>query len=68
MQYWDWITGLFSGDMGESARPGRSVPWILGEALVNSAKLAVLAFVMVVPLAVFGGVYAALREGPDATG
>ncbi len=63
VQYWDWITGLFSGDMGESVVQGRSVSSILGDALVNSAKLAVLAFIIVVPLAIFGGVYAALKEG-----
>jgi peptide/nickel transport system permease protein len=63
VQYWDWITGLFSGDMGESVVQGRSVSSILGDAVVNSAKLAVLAFIIVVPLAIFGGVYAALKEG-----
>ena len=63
VQYWDWITGLITGDMGESLVFGRSVASIIGDALVNSAKLAVLAFIIVVPLAVLGGVYAALREG-----
>ena len=65
VQYWDWITGVFTGDMGESLVQGRSVSSIIGEALLNSAKLALLAFVMLVPLAVIGGVYAALREGTN---
>ena len=63
VQYWDWITGLLTGDFGESAVQQRSVSDIIGDALVNSAKLAVLAFVIVVPIAVVGGVYAALKEG-----
>jgi peptide/nickel transport system permease protein len=65
VQYWDWITGLVTGDMGESLIYGRSVASIIGDALLNSAKLAVLAFVMVVPIAVLGGVYAALKEGTN---
>jgi peptide/nickel transport system permease protein len=65
VQYWDWITGVFTGDMGESLVLGRSVSSIIGEALLNSAKLALLAFIMLVPLAVIGGVYAALKEGTN---
>ena len=63
VQYWDWISGLLTGDMGESAVQQRSVADIIGDALINSAKLAVLAFIIVVPLAIVGGVYAALKEG-----
>jgi len=63
VQYWDWITGVVTGDFGDSAVQQRSVSDILGDAIINSAKLALLAFVIVVPLAVFGGVYAALKEG-----
>jgi peptide/nickel transport system permease protein len=63
VQYWDWITGVFTGDMGESLAFRRPVEDVIGPALVNSAKLALLAFLIVVPLAVIGGVYAALREG-----
>jgi peptide/nickel transport system permease protein len=63
VQYWDWITGVFTGDMGDSLAFRRPVEDVIGPALVNSAKLALLAFLIVVPLAVIGGVYAALREG-----
>jgi peptide/nickel transport system permease protein len=63
VQYWDWITGVFTGDMGDSLAFRRPVEDVIGPALVNSAKLALLAFLIVVPLAVVGGVYAALREG-----
>lgn len=54
--------GAIRGDLGTSATLSRPVSELLGRALVNSAKLAVVAFVIVVPLAIFGGVLAALRR------
>lgn len=63
VQYWDWISGVFTGDLGRSGIQARSVSDILGNAVINSAKLALLAFIIVVPIAVVGGVYAALKEG-----
>ncbi|HEY1916955.1 MAG TPA: ABC transporter permease [Streptosporangiaceae bacterium] len=63
VQYWNWISGVFRGNLGNSAVQQRPVSAILGPAIVNSAKLALLAFIIVVPLAVLGGVYAALKEG-----
>jgi peptide/nickel transport system permease protein len=62
-QYFDWIGGLFTGDMGTSLAFRRPVSDVLGDALVNSLKLAIIAFVIVVPLSILGGVYAALNEG-----
>jgi peptide/nickel transport system permease protein len=62
-QYFDWIGGLLTGDMGNSLAFRRPVSDVLGDALVNSLKLAIIAFVIVVPLSIFGGVYAALNEG-----
>jgi peptide/nickel transport system permease protein len=61
-QYWDWITGLLTGDLGESLALGVPVGELIGDALVNSFKLAALAFVIVVPLSILGGVVAALRR------
>jgi peptide/nickel transport system permease protein len=61
-QYWNWITDLLSGDLGESLALGVPVSELIGNTLVNSLKLAALAFVLVVPLAIFGGVVAALRR------
>jgi len=62
-QYLDWIGGVLTGDLGESQSLRRPVSEVLWPALQNSAKLAVLAFVIVVPLAVLGGVTAARHEG-----
>jgi peptide/nickel transport system permease protein len=65
VQYGDWIGGMVTGDMGDSlaVRRGQPVSDVIGDALRNSAKLALLAFIIVVPLAVVGGVVAALNEG-----
>lgn len=63
VQYGDWIAGFVTGDMGESYAYRSPVAPFLFTALVNSAKLAVVAFVMVVPLGILGGVVAALYRG-----
>ena len=61
-QYWDWITHFLRGDMGDSLAYHVPVSTLIGDALVNSLKLAALAFVLVVPLAILGGVIAALKR------
>jgi peptide/nickel transport system permease protein len=62
-QYADWIGGVVHGDLGTSVKTGQPVSDIIWPALGHSAKLAVLAFIIVVPLAILGGVFAALQEG-----
>jgi peptide/nickel transport system permease protein len=66
VQYGDWIAGFVTGDMGQSYAYRAPVAPFLLTALVNSAKLAAVAFVMVVPLGIFGGVIAALYRGKAA--
>jgi len=63
IQYWDWISHFVTGDMGRSFTFRAPVAPFIAEALVNSLKLAALAFVLVVPIGIGGGVYAALRAG-----
>jgi peptide/nickel transport system permease protein len=63
VRYGDWISGVAQGDLGESYSQRRPVSDIVPNALLNSAKLAVVAFLLVVPLAIFGGALAALKEG-----
>jgi peptide/nickel transport system permease protein len=62
-QYLDWAGGVLQGDLGMSLQ--RQVPArdLIGPALVNSLKLALLAFVLCIPLSILGGVIAALRYG-----
>jgi peptide/nickel transport system permease protein len=63
VQYGDWVGGVVRGDLGDSYAFGRPVAEMLGPALENSAKLALVAFVIVVPVGILGGVLAALKEG-----
>jgi len=62
-QYVDWAGGLLHGDLGMSLT--KQVPaWdVLHPALINSLKLAFVAFILCVPLSILGGVVAALRYG-----
>jgi peptide/nickel transport system permease protein len=65
-QYWSWITGLLHGDFGQSYQFRAPVWPFIHAALINSVKLAALAFVVVVPLGIAGGVVAALNAGRGA--
>jgi peptide/nickel transport system permease protein len=63
-QYVTWIGHVVHGNLGNSYQYQGSSTWsLLGPALVNSLKLAALAFLLVVPLAIVGGTFAGLREG-----
>ena len=61
-QYWDWVSDFFRGDLGTSLSYNAPVSDLIGNALVHSLKLAAFAFVLVVPLAVLGGIVAALKR------
>jgi peptide/nickel transport system permease protein len=62
-QYLGWVGGLLHGNLGESYSYQSAVAPFIGAALINSVKLALLAFVIVVPLGILGGVIAALNAG-----
>ncbi|MCI0429368.1 MAG: ABC transporter permease [Rhodospirillales bacterium] len=61
VQYTDWVSRFATGDMGRSYAYRAPVAPFLATALINSAKLALVAFVLVVPLGILGGVVAALN-------
>ena len=63
IQYSDWITGFVTGDLGKSYAYRAPVSDFLSAAVISSAKLALVAFLLVVPLSIFGGVIAALYRG-----
>ncbi len=62
-RYLDWLGGLLHGNFGISYTFQTAVGPFVRAALLNSVKLAALAFVVVVPLGIIGGVIAALYEG-----
>ena len=63
VQYADYIWGVLHGDFGTSFALQEPAWEVMEPALVNSIKLAVLAFVIVVPISILGGVIAGLRYG-----
>jgi peptide/nickel transport system permease protein len=67
VQYGDWIWRLAHANLGMSLEYKVPVASLLGPSLINSLKLATVAFLLVVPLSIIGGVFAALRRGhlPD---
>jgi peptide/nickel transport system permease protein len=62
-QYRDWVTNLAHGDMGTSYSYQAPIRPFITTALVNSLKLALVAFLICVPLAIASGVIAALKSG-----
>ncbi len=65
-RYLSWIGGLLHGNFGTSYSYRTAVEPFVRAALINSIKLALLAFVIVVPLGIIGGVIAALYAGRGA--
>ncbi|WP_406202730.1 ABC transporter permease [Kitasatospora sp. NBC_01560] len=62
VQYWNYITGVFQGDLGESLT-GRSVSDMISEAFPYTVNLALVAFIIEAVIGVLAGVMAALRKG-----
>ena len=62
-QYLDWAGGLVQGDLGTSLTLQIPAWDLLQPALENSLKLALVAFLIVVPVSILGGVVAGLRYG-----
>ncbi len=63
VQYLGWLGGLLHGNMGTSYEYQSPVEPFIRAALFNSAKLAALALVVIIPLGILGGVIAALNYG-----
>ncbi len=62
-QYWTWISHFVRGHPGQSYHYQTAIGPMLTGALGRSLKLAALAFILVVPLGILGGVVAALKVG-----
>jgi peptide/nickel transport system permease protein len=61
-QYFQWLGGLFKGDLGTSLASSQPVSSVLGSRIANSAVLVILAAVISVPISIAIGSYAALRR------
>jgi peptide/nickel transport system permease protein len=63
-QYWEWISGVFTGDLGTSLANSLPVTEILGERLVYSLFLMLIAGLIAVPLGIaLGAISARRRDG-----
>lgn len=62
VQYTDWVTGFVAGDWGKSLTSGQEVRPMVMARLRNSAMLAAMSLILYVPLGVFLGVVAALKQ------
>ena len=63
VQYLSWIGGLLHGNLGTSYQYHSAVEPFVVSALGNSAKLGLLALVIIIPLGIAGGVLAAMYAG-----
>lgn len=63
VQYGDWIGRFVRGDMSQSFSYRSPVAPFVEAALLNSLKLGGVAFGLVVPLGIVGGIAAALNRG-----
>lgn len=62
VQYWNWLTDALRGDLGNSYLYDVPVTEKLRTAVGYSARLAIMSFLLIVPLSILGGVVAALRR------
>ena len=66
MQYGSWLVHYVQGDWGVSLSTGEPVLNLVAARLRNSGMLALVAFVMYVPLGILLGLLAALRRNKAA--
>lgn len=61
-QYWRWLSGVLTGQMGTSLENGEPVADIIGPRMFNSFTLGFVSLALIVPLAVLVGVFTAHRR------
>jgi len=63
VRYGEWVTNAARGDFGESIRFKAPVGDLLWPRLANTGLLALLVFAIMIPISLFLGVIAGMREG-----
>ncbi|HTO65499.1 MAG TPA: ABC transporter permease [Bradyrhizobium sp.] len=63
LRYADWLSGAVRGDFGKSLASNRPVAEEIAPRLANTFFLAIYAALVAVPLSVFLGIMAAIRQG-----
>ncbi len=62
VRYFEWLGGVFHGDLGESYGVGRSVSGIIAERLPRTIELSIAAFMVSVAIGLPLGIIAALKR------
>ncbi len=63
VQFWKWLSELLTGNLGTSLQFQSPVSDLLLPAIGYSARLALMALLLIVPLSVGGGIVAAMNRG-----
>lgn len=63
LQYWHWLTGVLSGDLGRSIRTQMPVSQLILTKLPVTLQLAVMAMVVALAIGIPAGIVAAVRKG-----
>ncbi len=61
-QYWHWLKGILTGDLGTSAATQSPVTNLISGPLANSAFLVVISAIVAVPLSIALGVWMAVKR------
>jgi peptide/nickel transport system permease protein len=61
-QYWDWLSGLLTGDPGISFTNGLPVKDVIGDRIWNSLFLMAIAATLSIPISIAVGAYSAARR------
>jgi peptide/nickel transport system permease protein len=62
LRYFHWLSGLLSGDLGQSLVSSRPVTDILGPRIYNTVLLSIYAFLLYLPLTVLPALIQAIRR------
>jgi peptide/nickel transport system permease protein len=63
VQYWDWLTDVLRGQLGNSIGVGQPISKLLADALPRTAYIGTILFVITTFGGIFVGIYCALRRG-----
>ncbi|EWY36231.1 peptide ABC transporter [Skermanella stibiiresistens SB22] len=63
VQYWHWLTGVLSGDMGQSIRSRMPVTELIMTKLPVTLQLATMAMIIALAIGIPAGIVSAVRKG-----
>jgi peptide/nickel transport system permease protein len=63
VQYWDWLTDIFRGDLGESISARQPIGGLIADAMPRTAYIGIIIFVIGVVGGIFVGIICAIRRG-----